>query len=139
MPFLRGTMPKRKWALLGAFVTLAVVYLLGVFFFLRPIAEADSVAGPLLSEPVAFFIMICLYIGFFAWVVEQMESPVKAGLVIALSQILLMNVDYVLTGRRGLVTAAASTVLLLVAWTLVGWVYGWIANRYDQAATVGGR
>jgi hypothetical protein len=132
-------MPKRIWALLGAFVTLAVVYLLGVFFFFRPIAEADSVAGPFLSEPVAFVMMICLYIGFFAWVVEQMESPVKAGLVIALAQILLVNVDYVLTGRRGLVTAAASIVLLLVAWTLVGRVYGWIANRYDQAATVGGR
>lgn len=131
-------MPKRIWALLGAFFTLAVVYLLGVVFFFRPIAAADSVAGPLLSEPVAFFIMICLYIGLFAWVVEQMESPVKAGLVIALSQILLVNVDYVLTGRRGLVTAAASTALLLVAWTLVGWVYGWIANRYDQAATDGG-
>lgn len=51
-------MPRRIWALLGAFGTLGVVYPPGAVFFFRPIADADSVAGPLLAQPVAFLILM---------------------------------------------------------------------------------
>ncbi len=108
---------------LGAFVTLAVCYFFGVLFFYGPIAEADVVSSPPVPQGVAFLVSIVLYIGFFMWLAEQLGHGLKAALTIALAQFLLVNVDAVLEGKRGLATAAASTVLLVVSWTAVGLVY----------------
>jgi hypothetical protein len=37
---------------------------------------------------------------------------------------ILVDVDFVLTGERGVTTGAASAVLILVTWSLMGVVYG---------------
>lgn len=47
----------------------------------------------------------------------------KAALIIAASQIILVSVDFVLRGERGIATGAASAVLILVTWTVMGAVY----------------
>ena len=106
-----------------ALLTLAVCYFLGVVFFYEPIAASDAAAGPLVPQPVAFAVSIVLYIGLFVWVADQMGNGLKAALTVALSQFLLVNVDNVLAGKRGIATAGASTLLLLVSWTAVGLVY----------------
>ena len=112
-----------RLAALCAFAALASTYFVGVIFFFAPVAEADNPSGPLIPMGLAFIISIALYIALFVWVTEQMGHALKAGLTIALAQFLLVNVDNVLTGKRGLATAAASTVLLFVSWTVVGLVY----------------
>ena len=116
-------MKLRPAPILGAFFTLAVCYLLGVIFFYGPIAAGDSPTGPLVPDAVGFFISIVCYIAFFVWVAEELGHGLKAAWIIAGAQFLLVNVDNVLAGKRGLSTAAASTVLLLVSWTAVGLVY----------------
>ena len=124
-------MPSRSRVVpvVGAFFTLAVCYLFGVMFFYAPIAEADPAPGPLVPQPVAFLVSIILYIGLFVWLAEQLGHGLKAALTIALAQFLLVNVDSLLEGKRGLATAAASTVLLLVSWTAVGIVYDRLRGR----------
>jgi hypothetical protein len=59
-----------------------------------------------------------------SWVTGMTGNGVKAGLVIAVSQILLVDVFYVLDGRRALATAAASVVALLVSLVASGYTYG---------------
>lgn len=115
--------------LIGAFLTLACFYLVGVLAFYAPIAARDSPGEPLVPRVVGFLISSVLYILLFAWIVRAIRDPMKAALAIALSQLLLVDVDYLLSGERGLATAAASAVLLLVSWSATGWVYGRLRPR----------
>lgn len=127
-------MSPRLVAASAAFVTLAVCYFVGVIFLFAPVAEAEVAAGPLLPMPVAFGLSIALYIALFVWVAEKMGNGLQAALTIALAQFLLVNVDNVLTGKRGLATAAASTLVLAVSWTAVGLVYDRILTRRRRAS-----
>lgn len=61
---------------------------------------------------------------FYDWVNQQMNAPIKSAMVVAISQIMLVDVYYVLNGNRGIAAAGASAVVLLVAWGAVGAVYG---------------
>jgi len=116
-------------SIVGAFLVLATLYLLGVLFLLDPIAARDAPAGPLVPEPVGFVIAIVIYIALFVWVEKQIGGPFKAAMVIALSQLTLVDVDFVLSGKRGIETGAASAVLLLVSWAATAWVYGRLKGR----------
>jgi hypothetical protein len=55
-------------------------------------------------------------------------------MTIAFSQFALVNVDYVLSGKRGLATAAASTVILFVSWTAVAVVYARLRPTTEATA-----
>lgn len=117
-------MRERVLPIAGAYLTLATCYLIGVLAFYGPIAAADSPGPPLLPRFGGFLISTLLYLVLFVWLAREIGKPVKAALAIALSQLLLVDVDYVLSGERGLATAGASAVLLLVSWPLTGWVFG---------------
>lgn len=108
---------------MGAFLTLAVLYFVGVIFLLDPVAAASPPPWPLLPMPLAFAASTTAYILFFDWVAQRLGDPIRAALIIAVSQLLLVDVDYVLSGKRGLAEAAASATILIVSWTLVGIVY----------------
>ena len=45
-------------------------------------------------------------------------------MIVALSQILLVDILYVMNGTRGIAAAGASAAFLIVGWTVVGIVYG---------------
>lgn len=57
------------------------------------------------------------------WAIQRFGHPVRIGLAIALSQVVLV-VDLVLRGDRGVATGAAGAALILVTWTTMGFVYG---------------
>lgn len=120
-------------AMAGAFLTLSVLYLIGVLFLLDPVAAGDVPAGPLLPAPVGFGIATAVYIALFVWIERAMGDPWQAALALALSQASLVNIDFVLSGKRGVATAAASCVLLLVSWSAVAWVYGRLKPRGEPA------
>lgn len=120
---------------LGAFLTLSCLYLVGFFFFFGPIAAEDAPGDPLVPKFLGFLIAIVLYIALFVWVSREMGSPLKAAFTVALSQFLLVDVDFVLTGDRGVMTALASTILLFVSWGLTGWVYGKLDKHDRQPAS----
>jgi hypothetical protein len=109
--------------IVGAFLTLATLYLVGVVLVLDPVAAGDVPPGPLVPLPVGFVIAIAIYIALFVWIEDAMGSPFKAAIAVALSQLALVNVDFVLSGKRGISTAAVSSALLLISWAATAWVY----------------
>lgn len=126
--------PLRGQALsvVAAFITLAALYLAGVLLLLDPVAAREKVSAPLLPLPLAFLIAIAVYIALFVWLERVVGDPFKAALAIVLSQMALVNVDFVLSGKRSLATAAASTVILCVSWSAVAWVYGRLNRLADD-------
>lgn len=117
-------MRERILPFVAAFLTLAVFYLAGVLLLLDPVRGGDSQSFPLLPLPLAFVIAITVYIALFVWVERTIGAPFRAAMVIVLSQMALVNVDFVLSGKRDVATAAASTLILFVSWSAVAWVYG---------------
>ena len=123
---------KLRWkATLGAFITASVVNLVGVLFLLNPIAEADTAGEPLVHPALNLFVYVFLTITLFDWVTRQIGNAYKAAFVVAASQFLLVNVDFVLSGKRGLMTAGASTILIALTWVSVAFVYSYFAGREE--------
>ncbi len=124
---------KGNWkSIIAAFATSCVVTLVGVQYFFRPIAVSDAPAGPMFSPAVGFFIYVAISIVLFDWVARQLCSAYKAAFIIAASQFILVNVDFVIRGERGLATAAASTILLAATWISVAFAYSiFVDNKND--------
>lgn len=116
-------------SVIATFLTLAALYLVGVLLLLDPVAAGDAVSGPLLPLPLAFVVAIMVYTALFVWLERMIGEPFKAAMAIVLSQMALVNVDFVLSGKRGVATAAASTLILFVSWSAVAWVYGRLKPR----------
>jgi hypothetical protein len=133
-------MTRRIGALTATAAVAAIVTFVGVFYFFEPIAAADSGAGPPVPAVLGFLVYIVLSVLLLDWVSGHVGRPVKAALIIAASQIILVSVDFVLRGERGVATGAASAVLILVTWSLMGAAYGAVLGEEsagDQATEVG--
>ena len=98
------------------------MYLAGVLLLLDPVAAREVSSVHLLPLPLAFLIAIAVYIALFVWFERVVGDPFKAAMAIVLSQMALVNVDFVLSGKRGIATATASTVILCISWSAVAWV-----------------
>ena len=118
-------------SVIAAFVASCVVTLVGVSFFFGPIAQADVVSGPLLPPAIGFFIYVTLSIVLFDWIARQFASAYKAAFIVGASQFILVNVDFVFRGERGLITAGASTALMIATWVTVAYVYSFF-GRTDE-------
>ncbi|MEQ8205373.1 MAG: hypothetical protein RIA65_04290 [Woeseia sp.] len=119
-------------AILAAFLISCVMTLLGVRFIFAPIAESDVPTGPLLSPAIGFFIYVAISIALFDWLAQQFQNAYKAAFTIAASQFILVNLDFVFRGERGLKTALASTVLLVLTWGSVAVVYSMVAKKSES-------
>ena len=115
---------KPNWkSICAAFVTLCVVTLVGVIFFFRPIEQADTAVGPLVHPAIGVIIYLALSVGLFDWVARQLRSAYKAAFIIAASQFILVNIDFVFRGERGPMTAGASTILMMATWAAAAYAY----------------
>jgi len=85
---------------------------------------------PWASLAVASVSLILLY----DWVNVSVGNPVRSGLIVALSQILLVDGLYVMNGTRGIAAAGASAAVLIVGWTVVGIVYGKLSGGAPAGA-----
>lgn len=121
-------MKGRLKAITAAFITALVVTLVDVVFFFRPIAGAD--AGPVvtLSAPFVLLIYVGLCVALFQWLALEMSSAWKAAFAVAASQYALV-IDLTLRGERGLVTMAASGILLAATWSAVAFAY----SRFERS------
>ncbi len=121
---------KLEWKpICAAFIALGVVTLMGVILFFRPIEQADTLNGPLVHPAVGMIIYLVLSVGLFDWVAKQVRSAYKAAFIIAASQFILVNVDFVFRGERGLLTAGASTILMILTWVAVAYVYSFFSKN----------
>ena len=117
-------MRERMKPILGALVVGYVVNLAGIIYFFGPIATNDMPAGPIAPGWLSLLIAAVLLVLLLDWVVQAVGSPVRSAMIIAVSQILLVDVYYVLLGDRGVATGIASGVQLLITWAIIGAVYG---------------
>lgn len=115
-------------ALLGTAIVSGVTgFLLHTYLFTPTLDPADvtaAAAAAMLPRYALFALMSVINALMISWVTGMTGNGVKAGLVIALSQIVLVDVFYVLDGRRGLAAAGASVVALLVSLVASGYIYG---------------
>jgi hypothetical protein len=116
-------MARRIGAIMGSAVFGAIVTLVGVIYFFEPIAATAAVAGPPVPAPVGLLIYIALSVLLLDWASEHAGGPIRASMMIAASQIILVSVDFVLRGERSATTGAASAVLILATWGTMGAVY----------------
>tara|TARA_Y100001934_G_scaffold179319_1_gene212110 strand:+ start:167 stop:544 length:378 start_codon:yes stop_codon:yes gene_type:complete len=116
-------MPSKWISILAAFVTTCVVNLVGIYFIFQPVAQADDAAMLSLPPIIGFLIYIVLCTALLHWATQHLRSAYKAAFIIGTSQFILVNVDYVLIGQRGIMTAAASTLVLATTWFLAACAY----------------
>ncbi len=121
-------MSDRIKSLLGALVAIYVINFAGVTFFFGPILADDAPTGELAPVWLSLAIVTVLLLIFYDWVNQAVGSPVKSAMIIAVSQILILDVYYVLNGTRGIAAAAASAAVLLVSWGVAGLVYGKLSD-----------
>ena len=118
-------MSERMKPILGAYVASIVVFALGLRMFFMEM----SAAGPgdwtgLKDQPiVALAISSIFMVLFFDWLAQSIGAPIKAAMTIAISQILLVDVFYVLNGQRSPAVGLASAALIIVGWYVAGTVY----------------
>ena len=117
-------MSERMKPILGALVTAYIVFYLGLTYFFGPILANDAPAGPMMPAWASLAISSIFLVLFYDWVNVSVGSPVRSGLIVALSQILLVDIYYPLNGTRGIAAAGASAALLIVGWVVIGIVYG---------------
>jgi hypothetical protein len=116
-------MTKRIGALAATAAVAAIVNFVGVIYFFKPIATADSAASPPVPAALGFLVYIVLSVLLLDWATRQIGRP-----------FILVSVDFVLRGERGVATGAASAVLILVTWTLMAAAYGAILPETKPAA-----
>ena len=80
----------------------------------------EAVLGNPIVSSIVFWIVSIL---FFDWAVQKTGKTMLTAMVIALSQILLVDFNYVLLGRRELQPALYSVGIILVLWAAVAVVY----------------
>lgn len=102
----------------------------GVVFFFRPIAASDTPSGELLPPVLGLLSYVLLSVAVLDWACRRFGHPIRIALVIAASQIILV-VDLVLRGERGVATGAAGSALILCTWLAMGFVYRKALSRQD--------
>ena len=116
-------MGSRIKPILGAAVTGGLVSYFAVEFLFNP-AMPDPAFEPIVENLIASTVLYWI-VGsvFFDWAVQKMGKTMSTAMVIALSQILLVDFFYVIVGRRELQPALISVGIILVIWAAVAFVY----------------
>lgn len=103
-------------AIAAAFAAFAITNVAGVLLFFKGIADADQgrelAVNPILG--VAIY-SVCAAL-LLAYAARVTGSAFRAATIIAAAQFILVDVDFVVRGERGLMTAAASSALLVLTW-----------------------
>jgi len=126
-------MSERMKPILGALVAAYIIFYLGITYFFGPILANDMPDEAMIPGWVSLAVASVFLILLYDWVNGSVGSPVRSGLILTLSQILLVDVYYVINGSRGFAADGASAVLLIVGWTAVGIVY----SKLSGGAPVG--
>lgn len=108
--------------IIGAALTGAVIAYLGTQFIFNPAMPEPAFEPmlPIVASLAVFWIVMSL---FFDWAVQKTGKTMLTAMVIALSQILLVDFNYVMLGRRELQPALYSVGIILVLWVAIAVVY----------------
>ena len=108
--------------IIGAWATGCVIAYVAVPNFFNP-AMPEPAFQPLVAN---FLVSTVLYqimaVLFFDWAVQKTGQAMQTAWVIAISQILLVDINYVIIGRREMEPALISLVVIFVLWTAIAFV-----------------
>jgi len=121
------TVIKQRRPLFFAFLAALIANLVGVLLFFKPLTDGDT-SIIAVHPAIGLFVYVGLCIGVFAWATKEVGNAYKGAFIVAAPQFILI-VDLTLRGERGLLTAAAGTLLLGSTWFLVAYVY----SRFDRS------
>ncbi len=121
-------MSDRMKPLLGAAVASTIVNFVTTTYLYAPIAAEDMPAGALVPAWLALVLTAVVLVFLFDWINQSVGNPIKSALIISCSQIVLVDVLYVLNGSRGITAAVVSAVVLLVGACTFGFVYGKLSD-----------
>ena len=99
---------------------LTYVAVQGLFNPAMPEPAFEAILTNAIAGTIVFWIVAIL---FFDWAVQKTGKTMLTAMVIALSQILLVDFNYVLLGRRELQPALYSVGIILVLWVAIAVVY----------------
>ncbi len=119
--------------LLTSFIVMATLTLLCVVFFFEPISLGDTTkvnVHPL----VGFLTYVFMCLALFAWGVRELSNAYKSACFVAVPQMVLI-VDWVLRGTRGLETGIAGIFILAFTWLAVAFVYQWQSKAITEKKT----
>jgi hypothetical protein len=114
-------------AIIGAVVAGCVVFFVLTTYVFNPVMANDA-PGAAMNPILALLVVSIVGALILAWIHGAVGSGVKAGAIIAISQIALVDIYYPMGGQRGWMTAVVSAVVLLVGWIIVGVVYDKLAG-----------
>ena len=117
---------------LAVYGAVMLVLVLAVF---RPVAEVVPPSEPPVHALIAFTIYVVLAVLLFEWTATRMGNPWGAAFALGAGQFILVNVDMVLRGDRAFMTAAASTLVLVVTWASLALVYTVVNRRISQGGS----
>ena len=110
-------------SIIGGGLTGSILAYLGTTYFFNP-AMPEPAFEPVVGNTIlSILVSWTVSILFFDWIVQNTGKTMFSGMVIAISQILLVDFNYVLIGRRELMPALVSVAVLLVSWAAVAFVY----------------
>ena len=119
-------MAGRIKSIIGGALTGGVISYFAVTIFFNPAmaeageALAEGLVPNMFASTALFWIVAIL---FFDWAVQKTGQTMHTAWVIGLSQILLVDINYVLIGRRELEPALYSIGIIFVIWWAVAFVY----------------
>jgi hypothetical protein len=116
-------------AMLGTVVVVVAVSLAANNYIYLPQSSANPAPGtPMVPFLVALTVIAVVEVLLLDWVNQKINNAMRSALIIALSQIALVDIYYVLNGTRSIPAALASAVTLLLIWMAGGFVYGKLAT-----------
>ena len=100
---------------------------LGTTNFFYPAMNAVGSGPPfpplIENDLLASFVYVLIAVVFLDWVVQKAGRPMFNAMVMAVSQILIVDVNYVMIGRRALEPALISVVIILLLFAGAAFTY----------------
>jgi|GEM_PF-2701281 len=115
--------------LLAGFAAFGIANLALVPIIYRPVSQLEGPGDAVLHPLFGFTVYCGLAVWLFDWTARKMGNAWHAALALGLSQFLLVNVDVVLRGDRAMMTAAMSTIVMVVSWAALAFVWTMVAKR----------
>ena len=115
--------------LVAGFAAFGIANLVLVMTLYRPVSQLEGSGEAFLHPVFGFAVYIGLMVWLYDWTARKIGNSWHAAAALGGAQFLLVNVDMTMRGDRALATAAMSTVVLIVSWVLLAFVWDWVQRR----------
>ena len=115
-------MGERMRTILGTTAVATGIGYIGTIYVLFPAIAANPAEQALLSSPWDLIVYLLIAI-IFDGLVQKTGNAMLTAMTFAISQILILDVFYVLNGNRAAYPAVLSAALLLVSWYAIAKTY----------------